>query len=454
MFIKFGPSLVSYNVLISMVSKVKSPHLRLLCSDQPCFSSWSYSIKKEAESCSPVKALQLYARMHRNSARFDSFSVLFALKSCAHLPNNLPLTRHLHAHLLKLGFSAHLYVATCLLSVYASSTVFRDARSLFDEMPVRSTVTWNIMITAYSRQADARASRHVFDTMPHPDLASWSAMIAAYIDNFLWNEGLSLFRLMISRHLQPDQLTLGPVLAGCSRLGSVGLALGKSIHAFAVKNKWGLNVELGGCLVDMYAKCGVLRSAGLVFDAMKERNVAAWTALICGMAQHGCGREALLAFEEMRGAGVQPNDVTFTGVLTACAQAGLVDEGRRYFRMIGAPRIQHYGCMVDLLGKAGLLLEAYEVIETMPWKANAVVWGSFLSSCKLHKRFEMVDRVIEKVMAVIRPDNDGGVYSLISQLYLLCGRTSEAEGIREFMVAHNVKKVRASSFITNGNGLV
>ncbi|KAH6764788.1 hypothetical protein C2S52_013760 [Perilla frutescens var. hirtella] len=387
---------------------------------------------------------------------FDSFSLLWALKSCSH---SLPLTRHLHAHLLKLGFSAHLYVATCLLSIYASSsstTVFSDARILFDEMPSRNSVTWNVMITGYSRQGNVKAARFLFDTMPHPSLSSWSAMVAAYIHNSLWNHALALFRQM---RLTPDQLTLGPILAGCGRLGSVGLPLGKSIHAFAVKNNWSLNVELGTCLVDMYAKCGLFMNARLIFHMIdiNDRNVVAWTAFICGAAQHGHALEALHVFEKMREAGANPNELTFTGILTACAQAGLVDEGRRYFRMLShyglRPRIQHYGCMVDLFGKAGLLSDAYELINTMPYQPNAVVWGSFLSSCKLHRQFEMADRVIHEVMSVIKPENDGGIYSIISDLHLLCGRISEAERLRDLMLAQNVRKLRASTFITTGVGV-
>lgn len=316
------------------------------------------------------------------------------------------------------------------------------------------------MITGYSRQGDLTTARIVFDTMPLRDLASWSAMIAAYMDNSLWDHGLALFREMISSRnvndecLKPDQLTLGSILAGCGRMGSVGLALGKSIHGFAIKNKWDLNVEFGTCLVDMYAKSGLLKNACVIFDTMTCGNVVAWTALICGAAQHGYGQEALQIFEKMREAGVKPNELTFTGILKACVQAGLVDEGRRYFRMLKQcglrPRIQHYGCMVDLFGKTGLLGEAYEVINTMPFEANVVVWGSFLSSCKLHRQFEMAEKAIDKVMRMVRPENDGGIYSLISDLYVLSGKWSEAERLRELMLSHNVRKVRASSFIRSG----
>lgn len=251
--------------------------------------------------------------------------------------------------------------------------------------------------------------------------------------------------------LKPDQLTLGPIIAGCGRLGTVGLPLGKSMHAFTVKNIWKLNVELGTCLVDMYAKCGLFKNARLIFDMMEHRNVATWTAMICGAAQHGHGQEALQMFDKMMEAGVKPNELTFTGILTACVQAGLVEEGRRYFRMIGncglKARIQHYGCMVDLFGKSGAVGEAYRVISTMPYKANAVVWGSFLSSCKLYRQFEMADKVMGEVMTTIRPEENGGVYSMISDMYMLCGRTREAERLRELMLGHNVRKVRASTFI-------
>ncbi|PIN24285.1 hypothetical protein CDL12_02995 [Handroanthus impetiginosus] len=421
------------------------------------FNSWAFAIREAAaSSSSPLKALQIYSRMQRQSVPFDSFSILFALKSFTHLPHNINIIRHLHAHLLKLGFAANVYVASCLLSVYASRD-FRDACILFDEMPARNSVTWNIMITGYSRLGDIATARILFDTMPLRDLSSWSAIIAAYMDRSLWFPGLALFREMIlSRNvndecLKPDQLTLGPILAGCGRMGSVGLALGKSIHCFAIKNQWELNVEFATCLIDMYAKCGFLKNACLIFSMMKGNNVVAWTALICGAAQTGYGQEALRIFENMREASVKPNELTFTGILTACVQAGLVDEGRRNFRMLQQygvrPTIQHYGCMVDLFGKAGLLGEAYEVINTMPFEPNVVIWGSFLSSCKLHRQFQMAEKVIDKVMRLVRPENDGGVYSLISDLYVLSGNWSEVERLRKLMLSQNVRKVRGSSFI-------
>ncbi|CAA0834828.1 Pentatricopeptide repeat-containing protein [Striga hermonthica] len=422
------------------------------------FNSWASAIKKAASSSSPQEALRLYNRMRRLSVPPDTFSLLFALKSCTHLsPQTLTLLRHLHAHLLHLGFSSHVHVATCLLSAYAPAA-FHDARLLFDEMPHRNTVTWNVMITAYSRQqGDLKTARVLFDEMPLRDQSSWSTMIASYVDRSLWNNALALFRQMTHGELlKPDRLTVGPVLSGCSRMGSAGPVFGKSIHGFIFKNRWELTVEIGTCLVDMYAKCGLLNKARSVFEMMESSNVVTWTSLICGAAQHGYCSEALQMFEKMREQCVEPNEFTFTGILTACVQAGLVDEGRMYFGLLQhqfglRPTIQHYGCMVDLFGKMGLLREAYETINKMPFEANVVIWGSFLSACKLHKKFEMAEKVMDKVLKMVRPENDGGVFSLVCDLYALNGRWSEVERVRDLMLSKNVRKVRGSSFVQSGD---
>ncbi|GMP71276.1 hypothetical protein CsSME_00029753 [Camellia sinensis var. sinensis] len=261
--------------------------------------------------------------------------------------------------------------------------------------------------------------------------------------------------MLVVEQLKLEQVTLGLVLVGCAHVGSVGLLLGKSIHGLIVKNGWVLNVELGTVLVDMYAKCGFLKNASWVFDMMQDRNVKPWTVLICGSAQHGYGKETLFMFEMMREVGVRPNELTFTGVLSACAQAGLVEEGR-YFRMIEEyglePTIQHYGCVVDMFGKAGLLGEVYKVIKTMRLEPNVSVWCSFSSVCKVHKKFEMFERVVDRVMEMVKPENDGGVYTLVSDLYVLGEKWDDAERVRKLMVNQNVRKARGSSFIRNGAG--
>ncbi|XAR48164.1 hypothetical protein NMG60_11030896 [Bertholletia excelsa] len=414
------------------------------------YHEWSHAIRN---SSSPRKALQMYVQMQRYSIPFESYSILFALKSVTQL-QDLPLIRHLHAHLLKLGFNCHVYVATSLLYAYALVS-FGDAGLVFDEMPDRNIVTWNAMISGCSKAGKVNKAQNLFDRMPLRNLDSWSGMIACYFNNRQWKRGLMLFQEMLAvEKLKPDEVTLASILSGCAHIGSVALMLGKSVHGFTVKNGWELNVELGTGMVNMYAKCGCLRNACWVFDLMQDRDVMSWTVVICGSAQHGFGKEALEIFERMKETGVRPNELTFTGVLSACAQAGLVEEGRRYFKMLEEyrlkPTIHHYGCMVDMFGKAGLLEEAYELINSKKFQPNVVIWGSLLSACKVHKQFEMAERVIDQVMQMVRPENDGGVYTLISDLYALSDKWDDAERVRKLMVNNNVRKVRGSSFIGSG----
>ncbi|XP_021822140.1 pentatricopeptide repeat-containing protein At5g66520-like [Prunus avium] len=413
-------------------------------------NSWASAIRNASP---PQKALHIYSQMHRESIPFDSFSMLYTLKSCTQLRNQ-EIIQHLHAHIMKLGFGNHVYVATSLLHAYVVVS-FVDACVLFDEMPEKNTVTWNTMIAGYSRSGDVEKARLVFEEMPLRDVASWSALITAYVNNGNQECGLSVFRDMVmDGGIKPDQVTAGSVLSGCAHLGHLGLLVGKSVHGFMVKNGWELNVEIGTVLVDMYAKCGFLKGAAGVFELMQERNVMSWTALICGSAQHGYSKAALSLFEMMQKAGVRPNELTFTGILSACVHTGLVEEGRKYFKLIEEsglePQIHHYGCMVDLYGKAGLLEEAYEVIKNMRFEPNVVVWSAFLCACKEHKQFEMAERVVEQVMKMVKPDNDGGVYSLISDLYALGGKWDDAERVRNLMVSQHVRKARGSSFVRSG----
>ncbi|CAL0311177.1 unnamed protein product [Lupinus luteus] len=380
---------------------------------------------------------------------FNSWAL--SLKSCTHF-HNLPIIQHLHSHIIKLGFTSNVYISTSLLNAYVLLS-FVDACLLFDEMPHRNVVTWNTMIVGYSKSGnDIRRAREVFEQMPCSDTVSWSSMIAGYNNVGNFEQGLLLFRqMMLHEEIKADQVTAGSVLSACSKMGCIGLLAGKSVHCFVVKNGWELNVEIGDALVNMYAKCGNLRSGARVFEMMIKRDVKSWTALICGAAKHGFSEKALVVFEKMLVSGVKPNELTFTAVLSACVHAGLVEEGRRYFKMIEQngmePRIQHYACLVYLVGKAGNLEEAYDIIKAMKLEPNVVVLGSFLSACKEHRQFEMAERVIEQVLTTAKPENDGGIFNLVCDLYVMGEKWEEAERVRKLMLnTENVKNVRDSSF--------
>ncbi|CAK8544491.1 unnamed protein product [Lathyrus sativus] len=415
------------------------------------WSSWALSIKK-ASSSSPTKAIHLYSKMHRSGVPFDSFCILFTLKSSIQL-HSLPTIHHLHTHIIKLGFISQIHVANCLLNGYVLLS-FIDACVLFDEIPQRNTVTWNTMILGYSRSGDMNKARELFEEMPQRDSVSWSSVISGYTDIGGYMQSLYLFRRMLFvEGTKPDQVTCGAVLSGCAHMGSCGLLRGKSVHGFIVKNGWELNVEIGAALVNMYAKGGVLRNAAMVFELMDERDVMSWTVMIFGAARCGFNKEALIVFEKMQMVGIKPNELTFTGVLSACAHGGFVEEGRRYFKMIEEcglePRVQHYACLVYLIGKSGNLEEAYEIIKTMRVEPNVVVLGSFLSACKEHKQFEISERVIEQVLRMANPENDRGLYNLIADLYVIGEKLEEAERLKKFMVNEHVRQAKGLNFDRN-----
>ncbi|KAL4572477.1 hypothetical protein LXL04_019255 [Taraxacum kok-saghyz] len=411
-------------------------------------SKWISAIKNAS---SPSKSLQIYTQMHRQSIPVDSFALLYTLTSCTHL-NNLPLLSHLHAHISKLGFTSNVYIMSSLLHGYSNAS-FDNARVLFDEMPEKTIVTWNTMITGFSRSGNVTKARSMFDEMPTRNTASWSAMITSYINSGHQKQALALFHNMsINKNLKPDHFTLSAILTLCGHMGTIGLISGKSIHGFIIRNKYDLNVELGTSLINTYAKSGFLKSASIIFNMMQYTNVISWTALICGIAHHGHIQEARTLFNKMQKENIKPNEYTFTGILNACVHAGLVDEGKRYFEMMKEygikPKIHHYGCMVDLFGKAGELENAYDIIINMELDANINVLGSFLCSCKLHCNLKMAERVIDRVMEILNPEKDGGVYSLIADLFVMGGKWDDAEKVRKLMVRQNVRKVRGASFIS------
>lgn len=417
------------------------------------FNSWSSAIRDASSSSKPINALHLFIKMHRQAITTDSFSLLYALKSCSTIQHYTLIT-NLHAHATKIGFDTHVYVGTCLLKGYVDKD-FGDACQLFDEMPERNVVTWNTMISGHAKYGHLIDARVVFEEMPKRNVGSWSALISGYVNGGDLEQGLCLFREMIGTEgIFPSQPILVSVLAGCARIGSPALFTGKSIHAFVLRIgccEW--NVELGSVMVDMYAKGGLISSAKKVGDLMKEWNVMTWTSLICGLAQHGHGHEAVSLFKKMEKEGnIQSNEMTFTGVLSACAQAGMVQEGQKYFDLLGTSgleiKIQHYGCMVDLYGKSGQLENAYQLIKQMQIIPNIAVWGAFLTGCKNHKQFEFADNVIDQILTTVSPDSDGGVYSMICDLYAMRGKWADAERVRKLMVKKNVKKVRGSSFMT------
>ncbi|XP_062185997.1 pentatricopeptide repeat-containing protein At1g08070, chloroplastic-like [Phragmites australis] len=248
------------------------------------------------------------------------------------------------------------------------------------------------LVDMYAKCGELGKAWRLFDRMQSRDVVAWSAIISGYTQADQCREALALFSEMQVAEVEPNDVTMVSVLSACAVLGV--LETGKWVHSYIKWKRLPLTVVLGTALVDFYAKCGCIDSAVEAFESMPVKNSWTWTALIKGMASNGRGREALKLFSSMHEANIEPTDVTFIGVLLACSHGCLVEEGRRHFdSMIQdygiQPRIEHYGCIVDLLGRAGLIDEAYQFIRTMLIEPNTVIWRALLSSCTVYKNAEI-----------------------------------------------------------------
>ncbi|RYR43790.1 hypothetical protein Ahy_A08g040191 isoform F [Arachis hypogaea] len=338
---------------------------------------WNFCLKHFAEGESPHDAITLFRRLRQMGTPIpDHFMCSFVLKACTRV-SDIQTGRIIHAFAVKLGLTANLVLQNMIMHLYAVCGEMSDARLMFDKMPQRDVVTWNIMISQLVKAGDFRVAYGLFCVMPERNVKTWTSMISGFVRCGKSEEAVGLFLEMEREGLMPNEVTVVAVLAACADLGD--LELGKSVHQFADRSGFHGNVHVCNTLIDMYVKCGCLEEGYRVFEAMRERRtVVSWSSMIAGFAMHGYGEKALELYDEMIGSGVEPNHVTFIGLLHACSHMGLVEKGREFFatmtRAYGiVPRIEHYGCLVDLLSRAGLLKEAHEVIINMPMLPNGVI---------------------------------------------------------------------------------
>ena len=366
--------------------------------------------------------------------------------------------KQVHGLVVKHGLDGDEFVLSNLVRMYVMCGVMDDARVLFyrnvskgvrDEVRQESNVVlWNVMVDGYVRVGDFKAARLLFEKMPQRSVASWNVLISGYAQNGLFVEAVELFRDMQFGDVPPNYVTLVSVLPAVSRLGA--LELGKWVHLYAERNKMEINDVIGSALVDMYSKCGSIEKALQVFEKLPKENAITWNAVIGGLAMHGRAEEAIQYFSRMEQSGVVPSDVTYISLLSACSHAGLVEEGRSFFNQMVSvvglkPRIEHYGCMVDLLGRAGLLKEAEELILNMPIKQDDVIWKALLSACKMHGNIDMGKRVAEILMGMV--PNDSGSYVALSNLYASSGNWEAVSEVRLMMKNMDIRKDPGCSWI-------
>ncbi|XVF64553.1 hypothetical protein PTKIN_Ptkin09bG0177900 [Pterospermum kingtungense] len=418
---------------------------------QPQIVVWNSCLRNFAESDSPSDAILLFCRMRECDIVPDCFTCAFVLKACTALLDDRN-GKVIHGTVEKFGFKWNLVLLNMILNLYGLCGEIATARLLFDSMPQRDVVSWNVMITHLLKSGDFEGAYGLFTLMPERNVRSWTMMISGCVHCRKPREGVELFTEMEKTGVQANEVTVVAVLAACADLGA--LELGRRVHEYLKKSGFGSNVRVLNTLIDMYVKCGCLEEAKRVFNEMEERTVVSWSAMIQGLAMHGQAQEALRVFSMMIEMGVVPNGVTFIGLLHACSHMGLVDQGRRFFsgltRDYGIiPEIEHYGCMVDLLSRAGLLQEAYEFIKNMPIKPNGIVWGALLGGCKVHKNIELAEEATRH-LAQLDPLNDG-YYVVLSNIYAEAERWEDAARVRKLMKNRGVKKTPGcSSIVVDG----
>eukprot|EP01018_Ginkgo_biloba_P022102 Gb_10152 [translate_table: standard] len=377
---------------------------------------WTAMIVGYTQNEHGEKALKLFCEMQWTDIIPNPYTFASVFSACANLAA-LAHGQQVHANVIKTGFESYNSVQTGLVSMYAKCRKIEDAHKVFDKMSEQSVV-------------------------------SWTAMISGYAQNGYGEEALALFCQMQHTGTKPNQFTLASALMACAILA--GLEQGKQVHCHILKTGLESNIFVGSALVDMYAKCGSIDDARIAFNKISEWDIVSWNAMIVGYAQNGFGKETFQLFEEMQHAGMKPDHITFVGVLSACSHMGLLNEGRYFFDSMNhdydiTPTMGHYACMVDLLGRAGHLAEAEDLICGMPLKADAVIWRTLLGACRVHGNVDIGKHAAERVIE-LEPENVA-TYVLLSNIYAAAGRWDDVAKVRSMMKDRRVKKEPGLSWI-------
>ncbi|KAJ9153295.1 hypothetical protein P3X46_026749 [Hevea brasiliensis] len=399
----------------------------------------------------PQAAILLFNNIQSAGLRPDSYSYPFVLKAVIRLLAT-QTGRQIHCQTIGVGLDSDLHVVTALIQMYSSCGCgcISDARKLFDGvcLRIRDAIVWNAMVAGYAKLGDMENAQHLFDCMPERNVISWTAVISGYAQMNRPHQAIAIFRRMQLENVEPDEITMLAALSACGHLGA--LELGEWIHSYIDKHGLSRTVPLNNALIDMYAKSGNIKKALQVFENMKHKNIITWTTMISGLALHGLGREALELFSCMEKARVKPNDVTFIAILFACSHAGLVQIGQSFFSNMRSrygiePKIEHYGCVIDLLGRAGYLQEARELLGQMPLEPNAAIWGSLLAAAYTHGDAVLGERALQHLIK-LEPNNSGN-YALLSNIYASCDRWKASRVMRTVMRDKGVRKMPGGSFI-------
>lgn len=378
--------------------------------------SWNSMIDGYSQSGNSEEALDLFQKMLDEGLKPSNVTIMGALHACADLCD-IKRGQFVHKLVNELGLDSDVSVMNSLISMYGKCKRVDVAAELFRKLKVKTLVSWN-------------------------------AMVLGYAQNGFTIEAIRLFCKMQEKNMKWDSFTLVSIITAVAELSVLRQA--KWAHALAIRTCLHKNIFVMTALVDMYAKCGAVHTARKLFDGMDERHVTTWNAMIDGYGTHGFGKEAVELFDEMCKGSVNPNDVTFLCIISACSHSGLVGEGRHYFTIMKEryglePKMDHYGAVVDLLGRAGKLAEAWDFILKMPVEPGINVFGAMLGACKIHKNVDLGEKAADKLFD-LEPD-EGGYHVLLANMYAIASMWDKVAKVRTLMEKKGIQKTPGCSSV-------
>ncbi|PRQ60484.1 putative DYW domain-containing protein [Rosa chinensis] len=403
--------------------------------DNPSLFAFNSMIRAYSKSSTPSKSFHFYSRIlhSRNNLLPDNYTFNFLVRTSAQL-SSFETGPSVHGALVKHGFENDPHVQSALIFMYAELGCLEQCHRVFSGIADPDLVCQTAIVSACAKCGDVDYARLLFNEMPERDPIAWNAMIAGYAQCGKSREALGLFHLMQMEGVRVNEVCMVSVLSACCHLGA--LDQGRWAHAYIERNKVRMTVTLGTTLLDMYAKCGNMSKA--------------MECCLGGLAMNGFGEKCLELFSIMEEEGVRPNEVTFVSVLRGCTVVGLVEEGRRHFdsmkELFGIePQLEHYGCIVDLYGRAGRLDEALNFINNMPMKPHAGAWGALLHASRMYRNMELGELASRKIVEL--EDRNHGAYVLLSNIYADSKLYDGVSNVRQNMKAKGVRKLPGCSVI-------
>ena len=363
---------------------------------------WNVMVFCYATNCLPKEAIQIFNFMQSECVKGDEFTFSSLINLCSN-SGSCQLGKQIHGIVIRQSFDFDVLVATALIDMYSKNENIVDARRVFDTMAIRNMVSWTTMIVGYGQHGES-------------------------------TKAVKLFQKMLQDEFSVDELTLSSILSSCGNAG-ISTEL-MQVHAYIIKFGFQSCLSPVNALIKAYSTCGNIVAAFQCFCLVAEPNLFTWTSIICACAFHGLAEVATECFEKMLTFGLTPDGITFLGVLSACCHGGLVDKGIQYFEAMTkkyqiVPNSEHYTCLVDLVGRAGFLDEAFNILNSMPNEAGPNTLGAFLGACKVHGNLRLAEWAAGKLFAL--EPNVLVNYSIMSNIYSSQGCWLDVARIRKMM---------------------